>query len=125
LVVNKKDLPLALDLSRLKTLSEGKKMVRTSAKTGEGIEELKREIASFFSEGFSGDLILAGLRELEIVSDVEEEVASALSAAEEGEGEEIVLVDLKQAFSRLGELTGRSPVEDVLHTIFSRFCIGK
>jgi len=125
LVVNKKDLPLALDLSRLKTLSEGKKMVRTSAKTGEGIEELKREIASFFSEGFSGDLILAGLRELEIVSDVEEGVASALSAAEEGEGEEIVLVDLKQAFSRLGELTGRSPVEDVLHTIFSRFCIGK
>lgn len=36
-----------------------------------------------------------------------------------------VLTDAEEALSALGELTGKSIREDLVATIFSRFCVGK
>jgi tRNA U34 5-carboxymethylaminomethyl modifying GTPase MnmE/TrmE len=45
--------------------------------------------------------------------------------AQAGEGEEIVLASLQDAFAALDEIVGRRSPDDVLRAIFSRFCIGK
>ena len=36
-----------------------------------------------------------------------------------------VLTDTEEALAALGELTGKSIREDLVATIFSRFCVGK
>ena len=38
---------------------------------------------------------------------------------------ELVSIDLRQAYDRLGEITGSTATPDVLDDIFSRYCIGK
>ena len=36
-----------------------------------------------------------------------------------------ILTDAEEALAALGELTGKSIREDLVATIFSRFCVGK
>jgi len=36
-----------------------------------------------------------------------------------------IVVDLRAAWEKLGEITGDTAGEDLLDQIFSRFCIGK
>ena len=42
-----------------------------------------------------------------------------------GETEEIVVSLLREAQSFIGELTGKVTSDDILNSIFSKFCIGK
>ncbi len=40
-------------------------------------------------------------------------------------GTEIVSMELREAIDACGRVTGRSVSQDLLETVFSRFCIGK
>ena len=51
------------------------------------------------------------------------EAARATTAA--NRGEELILIDLHEARTFLGQVTGSLDLEDVYNTIFSTFCIGK
>jgi tRNA modification GTPase len=53
------------------------------------------------------------------------ETAASLRRSMEGKGEELVAEDLRAAAQSLGRLLGRVDVEDILDTIFRKFCIGK
>ena len=47
-------------------------------------------------------------------------------AAEDGSlSEDLVAMELREALDALGGITGRTSPEDVLHEVFSKFCIGK
>ena len=52
-------------------------------------------------------------------------VEEALGAARDGLPIELAAVDLRAAAAALGEITGETASEDLLDTIFGRFCIGK
>jgi tRNA modification GTPase len=39
--------------------------------------------------------------------------------------EDLVAIDIENAVSALGEITGQTLREELLDTIFSQFCIGK
>jgi tRNA modification GTPase len=53
------------------------------------------------------------------------EAVAHLDAAERAEMPELRGEDLRLAMRALGRITGHVGVEDLLETIFSRFCIGK
>ena len=42
-----------------------------------------------------------------------------------GMSEDFVVIDLRSAWEKLGEITGDTLDEDIIDEIFSRFCIGK
>ena len=52
-------------------------------------------------------------------------VTAARQALESGMTPDVVLTDAEEAMEALGELTGRTVREDLVETIFSRFCVGK
>ena len=52
-------------------------------------------------------------------------VAHARAAIEAGVEPDIAEVDLRDAIDALGEITGESVTQDVIESIFSRFCVGK
>jgi tRNA modification GTPase len=48
-----------------------------------------------------------------------------LAALGRGDADDCAAIDLTAAANALGEITGETAGDDLLETIFSRFCIGK
>lgn len=103
-------------------------VVRISARTGAGIEELVRAVAGIVGLGCTTeDVAISNLRHISLL----EQARDALRRvpAEPGElgrtPESVVLSDLREALDSLQEVSGRRTTEDLLEAIFSRFCIGK
>ncbi|MGO9125928.1 MAG: tRNA uridine-5-carboxymethylaminomethyl(34) synthesis GTPase MnmE [Terriglobales bacterium] len=102
--------------------------VRTSAITGAGIPELRHEILHHFG-GDAGAQTEAGfltnLRHQNLVRDSLTGLAAATSAVGNRIPHEMLLLDLYNALRPLDEITGATTTDDILHLIFSTFCIGK
>jgi tRNA modification GTPase len=102
--------------------------VKTSCVTRAGIPELKSALLSLVQSGAierSHSAIAATSRQREIVENVLKSIRKAQSSLSEGKSEEFIALDLRDALSRLSEITGESVTESILDAIFSRFCIGK
>jgi tRNA modification GTPase len=102
--------------------------VRTSALTGQGVEELKAEIlrqvggeAGAQAEGG----FLTNVRHQALVRDAIAALSAAESAVANKIPHEMLLMDLYNALRPLDEITGATTNDDILNLIFSTFCIGK
>ena len=103
------------------------KIVPISAKTGEGLEDLKAAIIEPFSPGDvdSAGFLITDARHHDLLLRARDEVLGSVRLIEERASEEIILVGLHNALRYLGEITGETTTEDMLTRIFSTFCIGK
>lgn len=116
-VFNKDDKPHAKD---------DREGIFVSAKTGEGIERLKKEIVDRVIGGeidFSGNIVTDSRH-----YDALKRAYFSLTQAKEGfdeEPAECLLVDMRDAYSALGEITGSTADENIVNAIFSKFCLGK
>ena len=126
-VVNKSDLarpPAAME-EALNGL--GLPVVHTSALSGEGVGELKQKMLAMVggrtAETESG--MLTSLRQYQAVAATLEGLAAGAAAAGQNIPHEMVLLDLYGALRHLDSLTGETTSDDILHLIFSTFCIGK
>jgi tRNA modification GTPase len=100
--------------------------IRTSAKTGEGVETLKQAILSALKAQPEGDsAVITNLRQAQALDCAAAALAKARDAAGQDVPHEFLLLDLQDALAALDGLTGASTPDDVLGLIFSRFCIGK
>ena len=101
-------------------------VVRTSALTGAGIDELRKQVlakAGATGEPQSG--LLTNLRQHQAVTAAVEALSAAASAVANRTPHEMLLIDLYQALRQLDALTGETTPDDILNLIFSTFCIGK
>lgn len=99
-----------------------------SALTGEGLPELREEVARVLmdEDGLSGaDSVLTRERHHGQIAKCLEAVKSARAGAEGELSPELVAVHLNEAQTALAELLGRDYGEALLDRIFSTFCIGK
>lgn len=102
--------------------------VQTSARTGAGIPELRREILRQIG-GDSGVQVetgfLTSVRHQGLVRDSLAALSGANHAVRNRVPHEMLLLDLYNALRPLDEVTGATTTDDILNLIFSTFCIGK
>ena len=124
-VVNKID--LAMDLPADLALDPAMPAVRTSALSGEGIQELKARILALVhgNHGEAESGMLTNIRHSRAVTAALGSLAKAQDAVERNIPHEMVLLDLYEALRHLDSLTGETTADDILNQIFSTFCIGK
>jgi len=127
-VRSKCDLPARIRPESVAELTGGEPVLQTSARSGEGLEELRSAIRSAFLSGqaqadSAGFLLSA--RQREALQRAVEALGAAQGSLERALGEEFIAVDLWGALGGLGEVTGRRTTDDVLDAIFSHFCVGK
>ena len=127
-VLNKTDLlPSTTDkmagLERLRALDGVRDAVAVSAATGDGLDLLRRAVAAAAGgpEAVAGPTLLLERHRSLIRTAADALTAAAASTA----GEECLTVDLRRALDAFNQVTGRGVSDEVLHAIFSRFCIGK
>ena len=121
-ILNKTDLPQRMELSALQRRFPSP--VRLCAATGEGLPELERRLCELYLPA-PDEVLLTSLRHAEAAGRAREAVRRAREAIEQGVEPDIAEVDLREAIEALGEITGESVTQDVIDSIFSRFCVGK
>ena len=105
-------------------------VVPLSLKTGEGVEELRGAMRAALdvAEPLRDAPMVTNVRHEALLRDARVSVARAIQSldpAGESASEEWVLADLVTARRALEEVTGKRTTDDLLRTIFDRFCIGK
>ncbi|MDO9514583.1 MAG: tRNA uridine-5-carboxymethylaminomethyl(34) synthesis GTPase MnmE [Syntrophales bacterium] len=128
LAVNKSDLPRKVTNVQLGELMPGVEPLWISAKYGDGIAELKKQIAAtaaVSSDDTGSDVILANLRHKTALEKTAASLAAAHAILSRGNFPELAAFDLKEALDHLGDIAGETTAEDVLDRIFSTFCVGK
>ena len=108
------------------TLRTGAKTVcRVSAKTGQGIDDLRRALFREYGllEGHAG--LVTNVRHEQLIYATLVAIEKCQKSLITGLPHEVILLDLYSALKALNALTGETTVEDILGNIFSTFCIGK
>lgn len=103
------------------------KITPVSAKTGEGLDDLRNNIIRpFVAEDVStSGFLVTDARHHDLLVRAEAEIELSLEQLDQKISEEIVLIGLHNALRYLGQITGETTTEDMLTKIFSTFCIGK
>jgi tRNA modification GTPase len=103
-------------------------VVQTSAATGQGIADLRKEILRHVggdSTASSNSGFLTSLRHQNLVKDSLHGLEEANTAITNRVPHEMLLLDLYSSLRPLDEITGATTTDDILNLIFSSFCIGK
>ena len=104
-----------------------KAQVQISAKKGMGLGNLYETVKKVLTSGMATERVQAGIGSARQKSAVEEALECVRHAIEVSRDFTLdaVVQDLEDAQNALGELTGEVSPDDVLGSIFSRFCVGK
>ena len=123
LLLNKEDLPTALNLEEVAALAGERPLMQVSAKTGAGLDQVRAYLRGFAQT--PQQLLLTHERHMAVAREALDKLAQAREALESGQPTDFVAVDLHDALYLLGRITGESVDEKLLDDIFSRFCVGK
>ena len=94
------------------------------ALTGKGLDWLKTELLKCVPQQ-NPDASSINARHKNLLEKAREDLRRAIAALDNGIPSDLVAEDLRLCNQNLSEMTGQISSEDVLHNIFSRFCIGK
>ena len=126
LILNKLDKETIIKPEDL--LKYEKEIVQISAVEEIGLEELKKKMLDKVSaEGFELESfeIVTNIRHIHLLEESLKSLKSAIGTIEASMPLEIVSTDITEALNLLGEITGDTIHEQLMHEIFSNFCIGK
>jgi tRNA modification GTPase len=102
--------------------------ISISCITGQGIHELTKKMAQRVitnCDPTSSSIRIQSERHRDLLKKTLTSVIAARSTLRENLSGEFIAVDLRASLNYLGEIIGITTPEDVLHNIFSKFCIGK
>ncbi len=121
-LINKSDLPQQVQPSDLPFVT----VISICAKTGMGLDQLADQIDVLFAGETPCDgSILTNSRQYDAIRRAYEAMLSAMQGLMLGQTPDAVLLDVEEAMSAMGEVTGATVREDITARIFERFCVGK
>jgi tRNA modification GTPase len=102
-------------------------LIFISARNKDGIDLLKQEILRKINLHSinTDDVLISNIRHLEALQKTEDSLNRVLVNIDNPITSDFLASDIKQALYYLGEITGQVTTDDLLKTIFSKFCIGK
>jgi len=101
--------------------------VLISAKTGEGLDELRKTLLGYVASGglVGGGIHVTNSRHQAALLNASDSLSTAEKAVESGTSREFIALDIKSASDSLAEIVGEITTDDMLNNIFQHFCIGK
>jgi len=127
IVLTKADLPSEEETEKeLLQYAPQERLCAISARSGKGMQELKKLIKSS-SVGVDKprEGLINNIRHEQALFEVRQMLGEAYSALMSGMSIDLLGIDLMNAYQKLGEITGKTAGEEVINNIFAKFCLGK
>lgn len=126
-LLNKTDLDTVIDEDIISKYTD-KKIIPISAKNETGINELSNYIKDSFLSGninVNDSIIITNQRHKALLTEAKESINNVFDGIDLGVTEDLVTIDLVNAYECLGYIIGESISDDVIDEVFSKFCMGK
>ncbi|MEW6074988.1 MAG: tRNA uridine-5-carboxymethylaminomethyl(34) synthesis GTPase MnmE [Candidatus Omnitrophota bacterium] len=125
-VINKIDLPQKIDAQRIK--KGFSPVVEISAKKHQNIRALEEAIKVRVCSGTAQDaeaLMVSNIRHIRALHSAKKCIVRAANSLDNTLSVEFIAEDIKSALGHFDEIVGKKFSEELLETIFRKFCIGK
>ena len=103
-------------------------VIRISAKTNQGIDLVKEKIKELFNANAFLNKNLTyftNVRQITLLKQAIESLNDAYQGVLNNSEIDMIEIDLKLAWERLGDIIGANYTEELIDNLFSRFCLGK
>ena len=123
-VINKSDLADKIDISNITY----ENIIRTNTVNLNGLDELKDKIVELFNleELTKEDYkYLNNVRQISLIKEAKDILLEALNGINNATPVDLVEIDIKRAWEKLGEIIGATYTDELLDQLFSQFCLGK
>ncbi|XEQ99578.1 tRNA modification GTPase MnmE [Sporomusa paucivorans] len=127
-LINKSDLPARLETEEVEKYTGGRLVLKISVAREEGLAALEQAIVDMVYGGqvSPGEAAFVNnVRHSAALRAALERLNDAEATIEAGMPSDCIVVDLRAAWEKLGEVTGDTVGEDIIDQIFTQFCIGK
>ncbi|SCM82258.1 tRNA modification GTPase MnmE [uncultured Sporomusa sp.] len=127
-LINKSDLPARLETEEVEKYTGGRLVLKISVAREEGLAALEQAIVDMVYGGqvSPGEAAFVNnVRHSAALRAALERLNDAEATIEAGMPSDCIVVDLREAWEKLGEVTGDTVGEDIIDQIFTQFCIGK
>lgn len=127
-LINKVDLVGKQEVDAIADKLAGFRVIRTSVKNEKGIDDLEKEITDLFMKGgisLNSEVIITNIRHKDLIAKAIQSIDEARGSYENGMPLDLIAIDIKNAAEFIGQITGESVSDDVIHEIFKNFCLGK
>lgn len=124
IILNKTDLESKIDKKSLK----GFNIVETSTVEEKGLEELINKITEMFNLNeieFGDYTYLSNSRQIAIIKECLNIISLIEISLEKEDPVDLIEINIRALWDKLGEITGETYKEELLDEIFSKFCLGK
>jgi tRNA modification GTPase len=128
ILLNKIDFTPRMSQKELDRVLNGMPLVKISALTGEGMDELHKAIRDHVLGGHVDPLsshLAPNLRHRQALKEASKYFKDAFHNINQGLPLEVIALDLNSGLEALGDIIGETTNEDVIEKIFSDFCLGK
>ena len=99
--------------------------ILSAKRTGDTFD-LENYLGNHYTDELTAETVLINnTRHYEILTRSYQSTYSALNALKNGLPTDLIAQDIRETITQIGELTGEITNEDILGTIFGKFCIGK
>lgn len=105
-----------------------KDVIKISAKENTGIEDVKNKIKELFNVGtfLSKNLMFfTNARQIALLKSAIESLEEVEKGVNEEREIDMIEIDLKLVWEKLGDIIGANYTEELVDNLFSRFCLGK
>ncbi|MDO5396082.1 MAG: tRNA uridine-5-carboxymethylaminomethyl(34) synthesis GTPase MnmE [Bacteroidales bacterium] len=129
-IVNKTDAtdPTVAINTLKKQLPSGTPIAAISVRTGSGMQQLRYQIERRIKEitgDVDADILITNARQAQALAGAAQSAAAVRTALLTNIPADLIAIDIRQTIDHLSSITGAITSDTLLHTIFSRFCVGK
>ncbi|NLX75677.1 MAG: tRNA uridine-5-carboxymethylaminomethyl(34) synthesis GTPase MnmE [Synergistaceae bacterium] len=130
-VLNKSDLGESIDEDTIKKKISGVTVVTTALTEKKSLEaalKVSEAVGKMFGIGNinpSESNIVTNERQIQMLKNASMNLSDAITMLQNGESIEIAELSVHYAYDSLGKIIGEEAGEEILNTVFSKFCLGK
>ena len=103
-------------------------VISISAREQSGLDELEKKIVDMFMGGnisYNDEVMITRVRQKDALNQAKESLLLVKDGINLRMPEDLLTIDLMNAYEELGKITGEAVEEDLVNEIFSKFCMGK